>query len=100
VVGVLVAVAFIFPVPARWWHCQHDTSSARTPLARMLPRVIGGPAWESWSIAHAGEDIRPSSATASSGRCALLRDTVPDQGEGRSAAGTGEGEAAGSTPIH
>jgi hypothetical protein len=31
-----------------------------------------------------GEDIRASSATASSGRCALLRDTVPDQGEGRS----------------
>src|SRR5580704_6669482 len=27
-----------------WWHCQHDTSSDRTPLARMLPRVIGGPA--------------------------------------------------------
>jgi hypothetical protein len=26
------------------WHCQHDTSSDRTPLARMLPRVIGGPA--------------------------------------------------------
>jgi hypothetical protein len=29
--------------------------------------------------AHAGEDIRVSSATASSGRCALLRDTVPGQ---------------------
>jgi hypothetical protein len=28
--------------------------------------------------------------------CALLRDTVPDQGEGRSAAGTGKGEAEGS----
>jgi hypothetical protein len=27
----------------RWWHCQHDTSSHRTPLARMLPRVIGSP---------------------------------------------------------
>jgi Divergent InlB B-repeat domain len=27
---------------ARWWHCQHDTSSDSTPLARMLPRVIGG----------------------------------------------------------
>jgi hypothetical protein len=26
---------------ARWWHCQHDTSSDRTPLAHMLPRVIG-----------------------------------------------------------
>ena len=26
---------------ARWWHCQHVTSSDRTPLARMLPRVIG-----------------------------------------------------------
>jgi hypothetical protein len=26
---------------ARWWHCQHDTSSDRTPLARMLPSVIG-----------------------------------------------------------
>jgi hypothetical protein len=24
---------------ARWWHCQHDTSSDRTPLARMLPSV-------------------------------------------------------------
>jgi hypothetical protein len=22
---------------ARWWHCQHDTSLCRTPLARMLP---------------------------------------------------------------
>jgi hypothetical protein len=52
----------------------------------------GRPGLGSWSIAHAGEDIRASSATASSGRCALLRDTVPDQGEGRSAAGTGEGE--------
>src|SRR5271157_1156088 len=29
---------------ARWWHCQQHTSSDRTPLARMLPRVIGGPA--------------------------------------------------------
>jgi hypothetical protein len=26
---------------ARWWHCQQHTSSVRTPLARMLPRVIG-----------------------------------------------------------
>jgi hypothetical protein len=26
---------------ARWWHCQHDTSSDRTPFARMLPSVIG-----------------------------------------------------------
>jgi hypothetical protein len=25
----------------RWWHCQHETSSDRTPLARMLPSVIG-----------------------------------------------------------
>jgi hypothetical protein len=25
----------------RWWHSQHNTSSDRTPLARMLPRVIG-----------------------------------------------------------
>jgi hypothetical protein len=24
--------------------CQHDTASDRTPLARMLPSVIGGPA--------------------------------------------------------
>jgi hypothetical protein len=24
-----------------WWHCQHVTSSDRTPLARMLPSVIG-----------------------------------------------------------
>jgi hypothetical protein len=31
---------------ARWWHCQQHTSSDRTPLARMLPRVIGGPAWD------------------------------------------------------
>jgi hypothetical protein len=29
---------------ARWWHSQHDRSSDRTPKARMLPRVIGGPA--------------------------------------------------------
>jgi hypothetical protein len=29
---------------ARWWHIQQHTSSDRTPLARMLPRVIGGPA--------------------------------------------------------
>jgi hypothetical protein len=28
----------------RWWHCQHDTASDRTPLARMLPSVMGGPA--------------------------------------------------------
>jgi hypothetical protein len=26
---------------ARWWHCQHDTASERTPFSRMLPRVIG-----------------------------------------------------------
>jgi hypothetical protein len=26
---------------ARWWHSQQHTSSDRTPLARMLPRVIG-----------------------------------------------------------
>jgi hypothetical protein len=26
---------------ARWWHIQQHTSSDRTPLARMLPRVIG-----------------------------------------------------------
>jgi hypothetical protein len=50
------------------------------------------PGLRSWSCAHAGEDIRASSATASSGRCAL-RDTVPDRSEGRSAAGTGEGGA-------
>jgi hypothetical protein len=31
---------------ASWWHCQQHTSSDRTPLARMLPRVIGGPAWD------------------------------------------------------
>jgi hypothetical protein len=29
---------------ARWWHSEHDIASDRTPLARMLPRVIGGPA--------------------------------------------------------
>jgi hypothetical protein len=28
----------------RWWHSQHDTASERTPLARMLTRVIGSPA--------------------------------------------------------
>jgi hypothetical protein len=26
---------------ARWWHNQQHTSSERTPLARMLPSVIG-----------------------------------------------------------
>jgi hypothetical protein len=26
---------------ARWWHCQQDTASERTPFARTLPRVIG-----------------------------------------------------------
>jgi hypothetical protein len=26
---------------ARWWQFQHDTSSEHTPLARMLPSVIG-----------------------------------------------------------
>jgi hypothetical protein len=26
---------------ARWWHIQQHTSSDRTPLARMLPSVIG-----------------------------------------------------------
>jgi hypothetical protein len=26
---------------ARWWHCQQDTSSDRTPFARMLLSVIG-----------------------------------------------------------
>jgi hypothetical protein len=31
---------------ARWRHTQQHTSSDRTPLARMLPRVIGGPAWD------------------------------------------------------
>jgi hypothetical protein len=29
---------------ARWWHSEQHTSSDRTPLARMLPRVVGGPA--------------------------------------------------------
>jgi hypothetical protein len=29
---------------ASWWQFQHDTSSERTPLARMLPSVMGGPA--------------------------------------------------------
>jgi hypothetical protein len=24
-----------------WWHLWHDTASDRTPLARMLPSVIG-----------------------------------------------------------
>jgi hypothetical protein len=44
VVGVLVAIAFIYPrhPTIRWWHSQHDTSSDRTPLSHMLPRVIGG----------------------------------------------------------
>jgi hypothetical protein len=31
---------------ARWWHCQHDTSSDRTPLARMLPRGVLRPGFE------------------------------------------------------
>jgi hypothetical protein len=31
---------------ARWWQSQHDTSSDRTPLARMLPSVIGSPAMD------------------------------------------------------
>jgi hypothetical protein len=26
---------------ARWWHTQQHTSSDRTPLARMLPSVMG-----------------------------------------------------------
>jgi hypothetical protein len=26
---------------ARWWHTQQHTSGDRTPLARMLPRVMG-----------------------------------------------------------
>jgi hypothetical protein len=26
---------------ARWWHAQQHTSSEGTPLARMLPSVIG-----------------------------------------------------------
>jgi hypothetical protein len=26
---------------ASWWHRWHDTASDRTPLARMLPSVIG-----------------------------------------------------------
>jgi hypothetical protein len=52
---------------------EHDRLSDRTPLARMLPRVIGGPAWDRGRVLVPGEDIRASSATASSGRCALLR---------------------------
>jgi hypothetical protein len=28
---------------ARWWHSKQYTASERTPLARMLPSVIGGP---------------------------------------------------------
>jgi hypothetical protein len=84
-----------------------DRSVVALPAAHVeRPHAVGAHVAEghrrsglrSWSRAHAGEDIRASSATASSGRCALLRDTVPDQGEGRSAAGTGEGEA-GSTPT-
>jgi hypothetical protein len=31
---------------ARWWQSQQHTSTDRTPLARMLPTVIGGPAWD------------------------------------------------------
>jgi hypothetical protein len=26
---------------ARWWHCQHDTSSDRTRFERILARSIG-----------------------------------------------------------
>jgi hypothetical protein len=47
----------------------------------MLPSVMGSPASDRGRVIMPGEDIRASSATASSGRCVLLRDTVPDQGE-------------------
>jgi hypothetical protein len=39
---------------ARWWHCQQDTSSDCTPLARMLPRVMGGPAWDRGRVLMTG----------------------------------------------
>jgi hypothetical protein len=39
---------------ARWWHSQQHTSSDRTPLARMLSRVIGGPAWDRDRVLIAG----------------------------------------------
>jgi hypothetical protein len=29
-----------------WWQRWRDTATDRTPLARMLPSVIGGPAWD------------------------------------------------------
>jgi hypothetical protein len=36
-----VAPTIPIAVPILSWQCQHDTSSDRTPLARMLPRVMG-----------------------------------------------------------
>jgi len=37
-------------------HCQQHTSSDRTPLARMLPRVMGGPACDRGRVLMPGED--------------------------------------------
>jgi hypothetical protein len=62
----------------RWRACCRGSSADR-------PEIV--------VVCSCPEDIRASSATASSGRCVLLRDTVPDQGEGRSAVGTDQGVA-------
>jgi hypothetical protein len=52
---------------ARWWHSQHNTATDRTPLARMLPSVIGGPACDRGRALIPGED------TASAGRSERCR---------------------------
>jgi hypothetical protein len=49
---------------ARWWHCQHDTSSDLTPLARMLPRVIGSLAVDRGRVLIPGRIPWPLSAKA------------------------------------
>jgi hypothetical protein len=45
-----------YPAP-RWWHCQHDTSSDRTPLARMLRGSLAVPPA---AMAGFGESCRDS----------------------------------------
>jgi hypothetical protein len=61
---------------ARWWHSQQHTSSDRTPLARMLPSVIGGPAWDRGRVLmgnyrghRAGTHQRTAAATGIVPKC-------------------------------
>jgi hypothetical protein len=54
-------------VIGQWWQFQHDTSSDRTPLARMLPRVIGSPGLRSWFVCSSPGEYRVAGAVGKDG---------------------------------